>query len=93
MNFDIRKELSEYIQNVLSACYLLEGMIILMVRKMDRKNIQAAEYLKIKVEKLFKTLFKIASSKLRVILPRYFLCFIFKVMLWSNLVRITGYTI
>jgi len=75
MNFDLRKESSKYIENVLSACYLLEGLIILMVRKMDRKNIQTAEYLREKVEKMFKSLIKIASSNLKVILPRYSLSF------------------
>lgn len=76
MNFDISKESSEYIQNVLSSCYLLEGLIILMVRKMDRKNIQAAEHLKSKIDKLIKTLFKIASGHVKIVLPRYQLDFL-----------------
>lgn len=57
--------------NLLTALYFLEGLIVLLVRKMDRKNIQMVDMLESKIKKMFEEMFK-AGKSARIILPRYF---------------------
>ncbi|XP_030764009.1 adenylate cyclase type 10-like isoform X2 [Sitophilus oryzae] len=67
----MKMEVGDGAENLLTALYLLEGMIISMVRKIDKKSIGMVEYLTRKVNDIFKTLFK-ASKSVKVILPRLY---------------------
>ncbi|XP_060536145.1 adenylate cyclase type 10-like [Cylas formicarius] len=70
MNFRLRSE-GETVANLSTALYLLEGLIVLMVMKMDKKNIAAADGAARRIDQLLKELFK-ASKSVKIILPRLY---------------------
>lgn len=67
MRFTLRPEDTD---NLLTALYFLEGLIVLLVRKMDKKNINMVDVLETKIKKLFDEMFK-AGKSTKIILPRY----------------------
>ncbi|KAH1007105.1 hypothetical protein HUJ04_004381 [Dendroctonus ponderosae] len=70
MSFSLKPE-GENLENLLTGLYFLEGLIVMMVRKMDRKNIQMAEILQRRIERLFTLMFK-AGKSVKIILPRLY---------------------
>lgn len=59
----------ETITNLVSALYLMEGLIIYMVSKMDMKNLNAVDEVHVKIARIFKVLGK-QSKRCKFIKPR-----------------------
>ncbi|KAL1513756.1 hypothetical protein ABEB36_003124 [Hypothenemus hampei] len=70
IKFNVKPQ-GENVENLLTALYYLEGLIIMLVWKLDRKNIQTSEMLQVKIKKLFKRLFK-AGKTVSLIRPRLY---------------------
>ncbi|XP_076268027.1 adenylate cyclase type 10-like [Rhynchophorus ferrugineus] len=83
MRIKIKK--GESSENLITAVYLLEGLIITMVKKMDKKSIVMVEYLTKKITDLFKVLFK-ASKSVKIIMPR-----LYHLKAYYNIVKTNNY--
>lgn len=58
------------LSNIFTALYLLEGMVLYIVFKIDQRNVRAVAQAYEEVSSLIETLENIAS-KVKIILPRY----------------------
>jgi adenylate cyclase 10 len=73
-NFLVLTE-NDSLANKITALYLLEGLIVFLVNKLDKRNIEAVLRAEYEIKFLFTAIEKAARTT-RMILPRWVLCFL-----------------